>query len=313
MTQRHWRRRHSHWSVAVHPCALRKPAVRATAADDTMRSRSAGHNSSAPLADYVSRRRNGFPSRPSLVMHGLRVGINDSYRYLGRSPGQLGLRRGDRRRASGHAIIRSICESVGLSIPTRRACGWTPTTPRYYLRTLPNIQADRIGIVGFSQRWRGDPLGRDRRTHSCRSRRPAVSGGSRLLPRMLGREDHVEPLCHGRADPGRQVTTPGTPADLCLKTVAARANQARPPAIKVYPGARHELRHWPLAHAHQFRPFIHRRFEASESRWFREKLILAQTKITEEFYLTFDPGSGARPFHMTYRLKACRRVYTPKT
>ena len=32
-----------------------------------------------------------------------------------------------------------------------------------------------------------------------------------------------------------------------------------------------------------------------------------------EFYLTFDPGSGARTFHMTYRLKACRRVYTPTT
>ncbi|GEP58489.1 hypothetical protein [Reyranella soli] len=32
-----------------------------------------------------------------------------------------------------------------------------------------------------------------------------------------------------------------------------------------------------------------------------------------EFYLTFDPGSGARTFHMTYRLKACRRVYTPRT
>jgi hypothetical protein len=32
-----------------------------------------------------------------------------------------------------------------------------------------------------------------------------------------------------------------------------------------------------------------------------------------EFYLTFDPGSGARPFHMTYRYKACRRVYAPQT
>jgi hypothetical protein len=32
-----------------------------------------------------------------------------------------------------------------------------------------------------------------------------------------------------------------------------------------------------------------------------------------EFYLTFDPGSGARTFHMTYRLKTCRRVYTPTT
>jgi hypothetical protein len=31
------------------------------------------------------------------------------------------------------------------------------------------------------------------------------------------------------------------------------------------------------------------------------------------FYVTFDPGSGARPFHMTYSYSACRRVYTPKT
>ena len=32
-----------------------------------------------------------------------------------------------------------------------------------------------------------------------------------------------------------------------------------------------------------------------------------------EFYLTFDPGSGARPFNVTYRYNACRRVYTPTT
>ena len=30
------------------------------------------------------------------------------------------------------------------------------------------------------------------------------------------------------------------------------------------------------------------------------------------FYLTFDRGSGARPFHMTYSYNACRRDYTPK-
>ena len=35
--------------------------------------------------------------------------------------------------------------------------------------------------------------------------------------------------------------SPITPADLCLGTVAARANQVRPPAIKVYPGAVHSL------------------------------------------------------------------------
>ena len=39
--------------------------------------------------------------------------------------------------------------------------------------------------------------------------------------------------------------------------------------------------------------------------------VVGTDKNNREFYLTFEPGSGARPFHMTYRLKACRRVYTP--
>ena len=42
------------------------------------------------------------------------------------------------------------------------------------------------------------------------------------------------------------------------------------------------------------------------------KVVGKDTK-NREFYLTFDPGSGARPFHMTYSYGACRRVYTPKT
>ena len=41
--------------------------------------------------------------------------------------------------------------------------------------------------------------------------------------------------------------------------------------------------------------------------------VVGTDKNNREFYLTFEPGSGARPFHMTYRLKACRRVYTPRT
>ena len=41
--------------------------------------------------------------------------------------------------------------------------------------------------------------------------------------------------------------------------------------------------------------------------------VVGKDKDNREFYLTFDPGSGARTFHMTYRLKACRRVYTPTT
>ena len=40
--------------------------------------------------------------------------------------------------------------------------------------------------------------------------------------------------------------------------------------------------------------------------------VVGKDDKNREFYLTFDPGSGARTFHMTYRLKACRRVYTPK-
>lgn len=32
-----------------------------------------------------------------------------------------------------------------------------------------------------------------------------------------------------------------------------------------------------------------------------------------EFYVTLAPGSGPRPFYLTYSYSACRRVYTPTT
>jgi hypothetical protein len=41
--------------------------------------------------------------------------------------------------------------------------------------------------------------------------------------------------------------------------------------------------------------------------------VVGKDDKNREFYLTFDPGSGARPFNVTYRYNACRRVYTPKT
>ena len=41
--------------------------------------------------------------------------------------------------------------------------------------------------------------------------------------------------------------------------------------------------------------------------------VVGKDKNNREFYVTFDPGSGARPFHLTYRYNACRRVYTPQT
>ena len=41
--------------------------------------------------------------------------------------------------------------------------------------------------------------------------------------------------------------------------------------------------------------------------------VVGKDDKNREFYLTFDLGSGARPFHVTYRYNACRRVYTPQT
>jgi hypothetical protein len=43
-----------------------------------------------------------------------------------------------------------------------------------------------------------------------------------------------------------------TPADRCLKSVVARAHQARPLAIKVYPGAVHGFDLGPLPALHSF-------------------------------------------------------------
>jgi hypothetical protein len=39
--------------------------------------------------------------------------------------------------------------------------------------------------------------------------------------------------------------------------------------------------------------------------------VVGKDDKNREFYLTFDPGSGARPFDVTYRYNACRRAYTP--
>jgi hypothetical protein len=40
--------------------------------------------------------------------------------------------------------------------------------------------------------------------------------------------------------------------------------------------------------------------------------VVGKDDKNREFSLTFDPGSGARPFWMTYSYSACRRGYTPK-
>ncbi len=132
---------------------------------------------------------------------------------------------------------RSICESLNLIPPEVRALD--AHNAATYLRTLPNIQADRIGIVRFSHGggttlWAAIderiPRDRDGRPFQAAvAYYPGCSGGKILEPFatdvliLVGKDDTW------------------TPADLCLKTVAARANQARPPAIKVYPGAVHSF------------------------------------------------------------------------
>lgn len=39
--------------------------------------------------------------------------------------------------------------------------------------------------------------------------------------------------------------------------------------------------------------------------------VVAKDNKKRDFYVTLDPGSGARPFRVTYSYNACRRVYTP--
>ena len=41
--------------------------------------------------------------------------------------------------------------------------------------------------------------------------------------------------------------------------------------------------------------------------------VVGKDDKNREFYLTFDPGSGARPFLVTNSITPCRTVFTPKT
>lgn len=192
-----------------------------------------GPNSSAPLQLYLPPGNGPFPA--VLVMHSC-SGITDNTRtWATRLVGW------------GYAAVivdsfgprnqRSICNNPDL-VPLR-VRGQDAHNAATYLRTLPNIQADRIGIVGFS------------------------NGGGATLWAMIGVEIPVDrgarpfqagvayyPVCSGKALGGPYVTDlliligkddTWTPADLCLGTVAARTKDPRPPAIKVYPGALHSF------------------------------------------------------------------------
>jgi dienelactone hydrolase len=192
-----------------------------------------GPNSSAPLQLYLPPGNGPFPA--VLVMHGC-GGILDNHRtWASRLVGW------------GYAAVivdsfgprnqRRICDSLGL-IPVE-ARGLDAHNAAIYLRTLPNIQADRIGIVGFSHGggstlWAAfdERIPRDqggRPFQAAVAYYPWCSAGTNPLPYatdvliLIGKDDSW------------------TPADRCLNSVAVRANQARPPAIKVYPGAVHDF------------------------------------------------------------------------
>jgi hypothetical protein len=40
--------------------------------------------------------------------------------------------------------------------------------------------------------------------------------------------------------------------------------------------------------------------------------VVSKDDKNREFYVTFDPGSGARPFFVTNSITPCRTVFTPK-
>ena len=154
-------------------------------------------NSSAPLQLYLPPGDGPFPA--VLVMHGC-GGINDSHRsWAGRLVGW------------GYAAVivdsfgprnqRRICDSLDL-IPVD-VRGVDAHNAAIYLRTLPNIQADRIGIVGFSHGggstlWAAIderiPVGRGGRPFQAAvAYYPWCSAGTITVA-----------VCHGRADPDRQ-------------------------------------------------------------------------------------------------------------
>ena len=192
-----------------------------------------GPNSSAPLQLYLPPGSGPFPA--VLVMHSC-SGITDNTRTWAA-----------RLVSWGYAAVivdsfgprnqRSVCENVD-SIPVD-VRGVDAHNAAIHLRTLPNIQADRIGIVGFSHRggstlWAAIderiPVGRGGRPFQAAvAYYPWCSAGTITLPYatdvlvLIGKDDTW------------------TPADRCLKSVAARAGQVHPMTIKVYPGALHSF------------------------------------------------------------------------
>lgn len=131
--------------------------------------------------------------------------------------------------------VNSTCYGGGTPTPAQRA--QDAFSAAIYLRTLPDILADRIGVIGFSH------------------------GGSTVLEAALVRNVPTDrggrPFAAGVAfypgcDPDPPYSTPATdililigknddftPAPNCVKLVAGKAAMPHAPQIKVYPDAVH--------------------------------------------------------------------------
>ncbi len=113
-----------------------------------------------------------------------------------------------------------------------------------YLRTLPVIQPDHIGVIGFSHGGSAALFATLASERADRSRRASLSGGGRLLSadafarcaampeRILGEPASDLLILIGKDDTW-------TPAPDCLKYVELQSGFPHAPTIKVYPGALH--------------------------------------------------------------------------
>jgi dienelactone hydrolase len=141
---------------------------------------------------------------------------------------------------------RNVCERGDFIPPAVRA--QDAFNAAIYLRTRPDILAEQIGIMGFSHGGatalhaaiaENIPVDRGGRPFQAAvAYYPNCSGGTIVSPFatdvliLIGKDDDW------------------TPAERCLKTVASRANQPHPPAIKVYPGAVHGFDYGGLPHSY---------------------------------------------------------------
>jgi dienelactone hydrolase len=129
-----------------------------------------------------------------------------------------------------------VCTFGGVTYRIRGQDAFNAAT---YLRTLPYIMPDRIGVIGFSHGAAAALWA------SIASEVPADRGG-RAFQAAVAYYTECNPN-PPRVDPATDLliligkNDDWTPAEKCVKHVAAKAGLPHAPAIKVYPGAVHSF------------------------------------------------------------------------